>query len=100
MNFRLGFFRIWVILSILFIIAVAILSYKDVSGEFEKASLDFSFVGIAMVPVNCKEARARPGRITNRQIARGMHIATQQIAGTKCRHFDGCSPNIRTWSMM
>ena len=36
MNFRRGFFKIWVILSTLLVIGVAIVSYKEVSGEFEK----------------------------------------------------------------
>jgi hypothetical protein len=61
MNFRRGFFRIWLILSIPFIVGVAIVSYKEVSSDFENASLDFSSVGIAMVPVDCKEARGKSG---------------------------------------
>jgi hypothetical protein len=60
MNFRRGFFRIWVILSSLFIIGVAFASYKEVIGEFEKASLDFSSFVIE-VPVNCTEARGKSG---------------------------------------
>ncbi|WP_439373156.1 hypothetical protein [Bradyrhizobium sp. DASA03120] len=61
MNYRRGFLRIWIILSVLFAIGVAIVSYKEVSGEFEKASLDFSQVGILMLPVDCREARGKSG---------------------------------------
>jgi ABC-type glycerol-3-phosphate transport system permease component len=59
MNFRRGFFRIWVVCSVLFIIMVSIFSYEKVSGEFERASLDFSQVSILMVPVDYKEARGK-----------------------------------------
>lgn len=61
MNFRRGFFRIWVILSVLFVTSMAVVSYNEVSGEFEKASLDFSQVGILMLPVDCREARGKSG---------------------------------------
>jgi hypothetical protein len=61
MNFQRGFFRVWVILSILFVIAVAIVSYTDVSREFEWASLDFSSTSTVMVPADCKLARGKAG---------------------------------------
>jgi hypothetical protein len=61
MNFRRGLFRIWVILSVLFAMSVAVVSYKEVRSEFEKASLDFSQVSILMLPVDCREARGKSG---------------------------------------
>jgi hypothetical protein len=59
MNFRQGFFRIWVVGSILFIGAVGVFSYDKVSGEFNRASLDFSNQGILLVPVLCRDARGK-----------------------------------------
>ncbi|TYL84519.1 hypothetical protein FXB40_44785 [Bradyrhizobium rifense] len=61
MNFGRGFFRVWIILSALFAMGVAVVSYQDVKEEFEKASLDFSQVGTLMLPVDCREARGKSG---------------------------------------
>ncbi|MGJ5075510.1 hypothetical protein [Bradyrhizobium oligotrophicum] len=61
MNFKRGFFRLWVLLSALFIVGVAVVSYRDVSEEFEKASMDFSSVGTLLVPIDCKGARGTAG---------------------------------------
>lgn len=57
MNLGRGFFRIWILGSVIFVGTVGVLSYEKVSGEFTKASLDFGSQGILLVPVNCKEAR-------------------------------------------
>jgi hypothetical protein len=57
MNFKQGFFRIWVVGWVLFIGAVAAISYNKVSGEFNKAAQDWSKDAILLVPVDCKEAR-------------------------------------------
>jgi hypothetical protein len=57
MNFRQGFFRIWVVGSVLFIGVVGVISYDKVSNEFNRAAMDFSSQGILLLPVDCKEAR-------------------------------------------
>jgi hypothetical protein len=65
MNLRRGFFRIWLVLSALYIIAVGALFYGDVSEQFRKAALGAEFkkagAGILLVPVLCKEARGKDG---------------------------------------
>jgi hypothetical protein len=59
MNFRQGFFRIWVVGSVLFAGAVGILGYEKVVAEFERAGQDWSSAGILLVPVNCRDVRGK-----------------------------------------
>jgi hypothetical protein len=59
MNFKKGFFRIWVVGSVLFAGVVAMISYERIRAEFERASLDFSSMGILLVPLDCREARGK-----------------------------------------
>src|SRR4051812_4539964 len=61
MNFRRGFFRLWLVVSALFILAVGFFAYEKVSGEFAKASQDWSSAGILLLPVDCREARGNSG---------------------------------------
>jgi hypothetical protein len=55
MNFRRGFFRIWVVGSVLFAGAVGVLGYEKVAVEFVRAGERWP--GIPMVPVDCRDAR-------------------------------------------
>jgi hypothetical protein len=55
MNFKQGFFRIWVVGSVVFAGAVGVSGYEKVAAEFERAGQHFP--GILMVPVNCRDAR-------------------------------------------
>lgn len=59
MNFRRGFFRLWVLGSILFVIGVAATQYDLVASEFKRAkeSKEWSEVGLILIPVHCKDAR-------------------------------------------
>lgn len=84
MNFKQGFFRIWVVGSVLFIGAVAAISYDKVSGEFNKAAQDWSKDAILLVPVDCKEARGTARSTIRLQKAPGRPIHhVQTSAGTK-----------------
>jgi hypothetical protein len=38
MNLRRGFFRLWLVFSVLFVIATAVVFFPDVKSEFEKAA--------------------------------------------------------------
>jgi hypothetical protein len=38
MNWRLGLFRLWIVGSVLFVLAVAFVSYTDIEEEFEDAA--------------------------------------------------------------
>ncbi len=63
MNFRRGFFRLWLVFSILFVIGTAAVFFRDVKSEFEKAALT-AYVNansILMVPVACSDARGKAG---------------------------------------
>jgi hypothetical protein len=59
MNFRRGFFRLWLLFSILFVIGTAAVSYSDVKSEFEAAAV--AAKNILMVPVACSDARGKAG---------------------------------------
>ena len=39
MNWRRGLFRLWIVGSVLFVIAVAVISYSEIKAEFEAAKL-------------------------------------------------------------
>lgn len=56
MNFRRGFFRLWVILSVLFVGAVGLLSYNKIASEFTRANANWYKEGILLVPMACKDA--------------------------------------------
>jgi hypothetical protein len=59
MNLRRGFFRLWLVLAALFVIATAVVSFPDVKSEFKKAAADADFV--PDVPVACTDARGKIG---------------------------------------
>jgi hypothetical protein len=59
MNFRRGFFRLWLVFSILFVIGTAAVFYRDVRSEFEKAAVIAN--SILMVSVACNDARGKAG---------------------------------------
>jgi len=63
MNFRRGFFRLWVLGSILFVIGVAVVSYDVVASEFRRAAeyKAWDEVGLILLPVHCKDARGTSG---------------------------------------
>jgi len=66
MNWKRGLFRLWLVLSALFIIATAVVSFPDVKGEFDKARLQAQaqaqqWPGELLVPVACSDARGKGG---------------------------------------
>jgi len=63
MNFRRGFFRLWVLGSALFAAGVAVVSYDDVAQEFKRAkeSREWKEVALILIPVHCKDARGQSG---------------------------------------
>jgi hypothetical protein len=64
MNWRRGLFRLWIIGTALFVIAVAVISYSDIKAEFDAVALgeewDASPFEI-VVPQLCGEARGVVG---------------------------------------
>src|SRR5712672_1386389 len=50
------------VVSGIYVLAIAGLSYSDVTREFGKASMDFSQYGTMLVPLDCNSAR---GRVTD-----------------------------------
>jgi len=58
-NFRQGFFRIWVVTSVLFAAAFGVFSYGQVTSEFERAGQDWS--AFRLIPVNCRDVRGEAG---------------------------------------
>jgi hypothetical protein len=66
MNIRKGTFRLWVILSVLFLIGVAAVSYSDIHTEFRNAYTDWNaefakYGGYSVVPADCEKARGTFG---------------------------------------
>jgi hypothetical protein len=52
MNARRGFFRIWIVLAAVFVVAVAISAFEPISKAFTSTQF---------LPVSCTEARGSPG---------------------------------------
>jgi hypothetical protein len=62
MNVKKGTFRLWVVLSVFFVICVAVVSYSDIRIEFRNANTDWNaiatqFGGTNLVPADCEKAR-------------------------------------------
>ena len=55
MNWRPGLFRLWIVGSVLFVIAVAFISYADIKAEFASAAAIWP--DEILVPVLCANAR-------------------------------------------
>jgi hypothetical protein len=60
MNFQRGMLRIWIVVSILWVIGVAVFFFNPVKAAFEVQ--DFSSVGILQVPVPCDKVRGQEGK--------------------------------------
>ena len=62
-NWRRGLFRLWVVVSLVFVIAVAAISYSEIKAQFDSIALmkwaDENSVRV--VPVLCGEARGIAG---------------------------------------
>jgi hypothetical protein len=63
MNFRRGFFRLWLIVSVLFVAVVGLVSYESVMSEFKRAAdnKEWAEVGLMLIPIHCKDARGTSG---------------------------------------
>ncbi len=66
MNFRAGVFRLWIVSSVLFIVAVGVASYSDIRNEFRIANTDYDAIaeqlgGYSLLPTFCNLARGSSG---------------------------------------
>lgn len=58
-NYRRGLVRLWIVVSTIYVLAVAAFLYGNVKAEFQQAGLDWSKAGILMLPVVCSDARGK-----------------------------------------
>lgn len=67
MNFRRGFFRIWLILSAIYTLLICIIFFDDVRQEFKKQALlsKWNEISVLLLPVLCDEARGEAKRDYN-----------------------------------
>ena len=63
MNWRRGLFRLWLVGSALFVLAVAFVSYTSIKSDFDATALQrFAEANdMLMVPVRCGQARGVAG---------------------------------------
>lgn len=65
MNFRKGTFRLWIVLSVLFVLGVAAVEAGSVRSEFKKAQTDAELSGkwgwALLLPADCDKARGTLG---------------------------------------
>jgi hypothetical protein len=61
MNWRRGLFRLWIVGSALFVIAVAVFSYSDIEAQFNAAPPPPPQGFEIVVPQLCKDARGDAG---------------------------------------
>jgi hypothetical protein len=61
MNFRRGFFRVWLLCSSLFATAVLGLGYGKIHEQFvyEAADKEMEGLGVTVIPVHCRDARGK-----------------------------------------
>ncbi|MBY5837091.1 hypothetical protein J3P71_09375 [Rhizobium leguminosarum] len=59
MNIKRGLFRLWLVLSVMFAIAVFVFTYDSIKREFEKSSLlaEIPANDEEMIPVSCYQTR-------------------------------------------
>jgi hypothetical protein len=62
MNIGRGLFRIWIVMSVVWLLGVAVVFFNRVKSEFVAANTDLSAYGTLMLPVSCKDARGQEGR--------------------------------------
>ena len=66
MNVRKGMFRLWLVASVLFVIAVAVAYYGSIRNEFRMATTNYDahareHGGTTLLPVFCDKARGNSG---------------------------------------
>jgi hypothetical protein len=62
MNWRLGLFRLWIVGTVLFVIAVAFVSYSEIKTQFDGADIKNNpFADLMRLPVFCKDVRGVAG---------------------------------------
>ena len=61
MNLRRSFFRLWMILSVLYVASVSAILFEDVKGALDKALNPFDEKDAHIFPVDCKDARGKDG---------------------------------------
>src|SRR5215468_9908976 len=59
MNWRRGLFRLWIVGSVLFVLAVAFVSYSDIKAQFDDTKRLFE--DLERLPVFCGDARGVAG---------------------------------------
>jgi hypothetical protein len=58
MNWRRGLFRLWIVGTVLFVIAIAFISYSEIKAQFDAATGNAAvWPGEIAVPVLCADAR-------------------------------------------
>jgi hypothetical protein len=74
MNIKRGLIRVWVVLSVLFIVATAMLAYDGIAREFRYDHVldGIPSNGVVLVPVKCKDARGTLG--TDYELAKDVNI--------------------------
>jgi hypothetical protein len=57
MNWKRGLFRLWLMFSALFVVAITVLFLQSVRNEFYQARLDVGLSRFLFLPVDCNKAR-------------------------------------------
>ena len=86
MNWRRWLFRFWIVGSVLFVIAVAVISYSDIKAEFDAQKQQWEI----LVPQLCGEARG----------VVGADYATDRRAPNFFDRFDEPNPFDTCWYAM
>jgi hypothetical protein len=61
MNWRRGLFRLWLVFSALFVIAITVVFFPSIRNEFEPTSFRPQWPGHLLLPANCTQARGKIG---------------------------------------
>jgi len=92
MNWRRGLFRLWIVGSALFVIAVAVISYSEIKAQFDATALQrwVEANDTLLVPQLCGEARG----------VAGTDYSTETGPPNYFEKFDNLNPFDKCWYAM
>ena len=90
MSWRRGFFRIWLVASALFVIAIAAISYSEIMAQFDATAVTTKWPGELMVPTLCGKARGVEGTDFQRLQFDDLIPSPNRPTQSKPNYFDTC----------
>jgi hypothetical protein len=99
MNLRLGFFRIWLVLSALYVLTIGAFFFHDVMDEFGRSFERSSWAKFdLLLPVSCREVRGRDGEDYNSEKGPWTKYQSEPLCWYKETKFRALYPEYNDFS--